>query len=428
MVVLAGVCLMNPALPAADLSVAAVERLPSVQRALKVLTRNADWILQQQIRVTTIPAPPFHEEERARYLEEQFRALGLQDVHRDAIGNVLGTRPGTDPGAIVLLSAHLDTIFPPETVVEVRRQEDRWLGPGIADNGAGLAALLALARAVVEGDVRTHATLLFVANVGEEGEGNLRGMRALFAGPELRRRVHAVIVIDGSSAGRLTPSALGSRRFEVIVQGPGGHSWADFGRPNPIQALARAIHRLTEIPLPTQPRTVLNFGQIEGGISVNAIPSRASLKVDIRSVDEAEIERLEEALRKAVADAVAAENDWARNKSTPLSAEMKVIGQRPAGEVPPSARILEVFRAMDEHLSIHTALQRSSTDANIPISLGIEAVAVGGGGRSAASHSIQEWYDPAGREQALKRILLAAILLAGVEPEIDTERERGVKE
>ena len=406
---------MNTALSATQASAQAAEMLPGVQRALRVLRADADWIMEQQVRVTLIPAPPFHEEKRALYLEEGFRKLGLSDVHRDEVGNVLGTRPGADPNRVVLVSAHLDTIFPPETVVEVRQQGTRWVGPGIADNAAGLAALLGLIRALEQSGLRTKATLLFVANVGEEGEGNLRGMQALFARPEFRRRVQAAVIIDGSTAERITTRALGSKRFEIVVEGPGGHSWADFGLPNPIQALARVVQRLTDVMLPTNPRSVLNIGQIDGGIAVNSIPARASMKVDVRSEAEREIERLEKTLRTAVAEAVTEENAWARTKRTPLTAEIRVIGHRPAGDLPSSANILRVFRSVDKHLGIRSLMQRSSTDANIPISLGVEAVAVGGGGRSASSHSLQEWYDPAGRGLALKRILLALTMLAGVE-------------
>lgn len=409
------VLVMSAPLHAAEATVESVEKLPAVQRAAAFLDRESEWILQQQIRVTSIPAPPFHEEERARYLEEQFRALGLENVRRDSIGNVLGERPGADPEHIVVLSAHLDTVFPAGTEIEVRREGERWVGPGVSDNGAGLAALLALARALAESRLHTSASILFVANVGEEGEGDLRGMRALFSDPALRRRVRAAVVIDGSGAERLTTKALGSKRFHVIVRGPGGHSWSDFGLPNPIQALARAITRLAAVSIPEQPRTVLNIGEIAGGTSVNAIPYEASMKVDIRSEMESEIERLEHALRTALADAVAEENAAARIKGAPLASEIRIIGNRPGGELPPTARILEVFRAVDAHLGLKTSVQRSSTDANIPISLGIEAVAVGGGGRSGASHSLREWYEPAEREQGLKRILLALALIAGVE-------------
>jgi len=407
--------LMSAQLPAAEVGVETLEKLPAVQRAAEFFVREADWILQQQIRLTSIPAPPFHEEERGRYLEEQFRALGLENVRRDAIGNVLGERPGSDPEHVVLISAHIDTVFPAGTEIAVRHEGENWVGPGIADNGAGVAALLALAGALRDTRLRTGATLLFAANVGEEGEGNLRGMQALFADGALRRRVRAAIAIDGSNAERLTAQALGSKRFQIVVRGPGGHSWADFGLPNPIQALARAITRMTAVQVPAQPRTAFNVGEISGGTAVNAIPYEASVKVDIRSEMESEIERLEYEMRAAVAEAVAQENAWARVPGGPLEAEIRVIGRRPAGELPPTARIIEIFRAVDAHLGIKTSLQRSSTDANVPISLGIEAVAVGGGGRSGASHSLREWYDPVGRDVGLKRILLATLLLAGVE-------------
>jgi len=414
--IVTGVLLLmaTPSLTAAS-EIQTVGNQPAVQRALELLRQESNWILQQQIRITSIPAPPFNEEERSLYLSEQFAAVGLQNVRRDAIGNVLGEWPGLDPEHLVILSAHMDTVFPPGMDIEVRREGDRWIGPGVADNGAGLAAVLVLARAFKECGLRTRATLLFVANVGEEGEGDLRGMRALFSDAALRRRVRAVIAVDGSTAERLTTMALGSKRFHIVVRGPGGHSWADFGLPNPVQALARAITRLTSVHIPAQPRTVLNIGEIQGGTSVNAIPYEATMKVDIRSEMESEIERLEEALRMAVSEGVAEENAWARAKGVNLSVAISSIGHRPGGELSPRARILDVFRAVDAHLSIKTSIQRSSTDANIPISLGIEAVAVGGGGRSGASHSLREWYDPTDRDLALKRIFLALALLAGVE-------------
>ncbi len=413
--VFAGYLLMTTSLPAAQVDVVAIEKHPAVRQAMDFFARESDWILQQQVRVTSIPAPPFREEERALYLEEQFRLLGLSNVRRDGLGNVLGERPGVDPEHVVLVSAHMDTVFPPETDIEIRQEGNRWVGPGIADNGAGLAALLTLARALNESGLRTTATVLLVANVGEEGEGDLRGMRALFADPALRRRVRAVIAVDGSNAERLTTKALASKRFHIVVRGPGGHSWADYGLPNPIQALARAIARLAVVPIPAQPRTVLNVGEVQGGTSVNAIPHEASMKVDIRSEAEEEIERLEQALLMAVAEGVAEENASARVKGVSLTVNTEAIGHRPGGELPPNAPLVQVFRAVDTHLGIKTSVQRSSTDANIPISLGIEAVAVGGGGRSGASHSLREWYDPEGRELGLKRLLLALVLLAGVE-------------
>lgn len=397
-----------------ELSPATLEQKPAVARALQAVREQADWALEQQIRITEIPAPPFREETRARYLEQQFRKLGLANVHRDTIGNVLGEYRGREREGWVVVSAHLDTVFPPETPVRVEREGNRLVGPGISDNGNGLATLLALVRALQTARVPVRTSVLFVANVGEEGEGNLRGMKHLFDDAAWRKKLRAAIAIDGSGNERLTVRALGSKRLHVLVRGPGGHSWGDFGLPNPIQALARAIAELAAVSVPEQPRTVLNVGVIEGGTSVNSIPYQAAMKIDIRSESAAEIARLEEAVRQAVERAVAAENDAARRKD-PLRSDIQVIGERPGGAVADSARIVEVFRAVDRHLGLETQVRTASTDANIPIALGLEAVAVSGGGRSGASHSLREWYDPADREVGTRRILLGLLLLTGVE-------------
>lgn len=397
-----------------ELSPETLEQKPAVARALQAVREQADWALEQQIRITEIPAPPFREETRARYLEQQFRKLGLANVHRDTIGNVLGEYRGREREGWVVVSAHLDTVFPPETPVRVEHEGNRLVGPGISDNGNGLATLLALVRALQTARVPVRTSVLFVANVGEEGEGNLRGMKHLFDDAAWRRKLRAAIAIDGSGNERLTVRALGSKRLHVLVRGPGGHSWGDFGLPNPIQALARAIAELAAVSVPEQPRTVLNVGVIEGGTSVNSIPYQAAMKIDIRSESAAEIARLEEAVRQAVERAVAAENDAARRKD-PLRSDIQVIGERPGGAVADSARIVEVFRAVDRHLGLETQVRTASTDANIPIALGLEAVAVSGGGRSGASHSLREWYDPADREVGTRRILLALLLLTGVE-------------
>ncbi|MFQ5816930.1 MAG: M20/M25/M40 family metallo-hydrolase [Terriglobia bacterium] len=407
--------LMSVHSPASEISLATLAQHPAVARALQAVDAQLDWTLEQQIRITEIPAPPFQEAARARYFEEQFRKLGLENVRQDAIGNVLGEYRGRDRATWVMASAHLDTVFPPETPVCVKRQGKRLVGPGISDNSNGLATLLALIRALRTGRVATTASLLFVANVGEEGEGNLRGIKHLFDDAALRKKLRAAIAIDGSGNERLTRRALGSKRLEVIVRGPGGHSWGDLGLPNPIQALGRAIAGLATVPVPEEPRTVLNVGVIEGGTSVNSIPYQASMKIDIRSEEPAEIVRLEEAVRQVVDRAVTAENTAARRKE-PLRYEIKVIGERPGGELPESAHIAEVFLAVDRHLGLKTHFRTASTDANIPISMGLEAVAVSGGGRSGSSHSLREWYDPTNREVASKRILLALLLLTGVEP------------
>ena len=325
-------------------------------------------------------------------------------------------RRGSDPAAkYIALSAHIDTVFPVDAPLKnVRRDGDRLYGPGISDNGAGVAALLAIANAMQAADVRTTAPILFIGNVGEEGEGDLRGMRQVFNDAVLRDSIASVLVIDGAGTDTLVTQALGSRRFEVTVHGPGGHSWSDFGTPNPIVVLARAIDALSRTEIPANPKTTYNVGVISGGTSVNSIPESATIRVDIRSSSSEEIEKVEQSLRRAVADAVQQANAAApqRNGSPLISAEVKMIGSRPAAELPDSSRLLQLMRAVDSHLNNPSRIHRASTDANVPISLGRDALAIGAGGTGGGAHTLHEWYDPRGRDLGLKRILLALVAMA----------------
>jgi acetylornithine deacetylase/succinyl-diaminopimelate desuccinylase-like protein len=275
-----------------------------------------------------------------------------------------------------------------------------------------VAALLATAGALQAGDIKHTGPLVFIGNVGEEGEGDLRGMRRIFCDPHWSEAIAAVLVLDGAGTDSIVAEALGSRRFEVVVRGPGGHSWSDFGAPNPIIVLARAIERFTQVRVAAVPKTTFNIGVIRGGSSVNSIPESASMRVDLRSTSAAQIDRLEMALRTALEQAAMLDSGKTRNGS--LSCEATVIGSRPAGELDSNARILRVIRAVDSHLGNASQVQRASTDANIPLSLGREAIAIGGGGAGGGAHTLQEWFDCAGRELALKRILLAVLALAGV--------------
>ncbi|HSB75927.1 MAG TPA: peptidase dimerization domain-containing protein, partial [Terriglobales bacterium] len=254
--------------------------------------------------------------------------------------------------------------------------------------------------------------IVFIGNVGEEGEGDLRGMRHIFADPHWSEAIATTLVLDGAGADSIVAEALGSRRFEIVVRGPGGHSWSDFGAPNPIIVLARAIERFTQVRVAAVPKTTFNIGVIRGGTSVNSIPESASMRVDLRSTSSAEIDRLEMALRAALDQAVM--TDAGRTRGGAVSYEAHTIGSRPAGELDSSARVLRVLRAVDSHLGNPSQVQRASTDANIPLSLGRDAVAIGGGGAGGGAHTLQEWFDCAGRELALKRILLAALALTGV--------------
>jgi acetylornithine deacetylase/succinyl-diaminopimelate desuccinylase-like protein len=314
----------------------------------------------------------------------------------------------------------MDTVFPAGTPLNVRQQGTRLYGPGVSDNGAGLAALLAVAGVVCQTRIKHDAPLLFIANVGEEGEGDLRGMRHIFSD---RRWVDAIaynLVLDGAGTDTIVAEALGSRRFEVIVRGPGGHSWSDFGAPNPIVVLARAIETFSRLPVPTTPKTTFNIGVIRGGTSVNSIPESASMRVDIRSTSGSEIERLERGLRAALDQAIEDETrvmegrQGMQRRQIGLTSEVVVIGDRPGGELPSGSRMLQVIRAVDAQLGNVAQIQRASTDANIPLSLGREAVAIGGGGSGGGAHTLQEWFDSTGRDLGLKRILLTLLALAGV--------------
>ena len=376
------------------------------------LEKNSEKITDLQVSLTEIPAPSFQEGKRAEEMNRFLAAAGLV-LHTDALGNVIGELPGASDKEVVLLAAHLDTVFPAGTEVRVKREGDRLIAPGISDNGTGLAGLVAVARAVHAAHVKPQRTILFAANVGEEGEGNLRGMRALI--DAYRQKLHAVIVLDGSGIDHVTTKALASRRMEVVITGPGGHSWSDFGMPNPINALVRGSVRFINTKVPVTPRTTFNLGQIEGGTSVNSIPYEAKLKVDLRSENEDEIVRMESALRDCIAAGVKDEMDNARDRSRgKLDWKVNLIGSRPGGELSGDSPLLAALRSADDFVGNKSRVERSSTDANIPLSLGIDAIAIGAGGNGGGAHSLQEWYEPAGREIGLKRVLLTLLEISGL--------------
>ncbi len=392
---------------------------PSVRKALEWFAANTAWITEQHIRINEVAAPPFREAQRGQFLRRLLEGHGLR-VRTDEMGNVLAERHGSGQRGVVLVSAHLDTVFPPGTDVRVRRESngaggERLVGPGVTDNAVGLAALVALARAMHDAKLQTDLTIVFAANVGEEGEGNLRGMRKLME--TYKGRVRAVIAVDGASVEHVTAKALASKRVEVVVSGPGGHSWSDFGQPNPIHALSRGINKFVRVRVAEEPRTSFNVGVIEGGTSVNAIPHRASIKVDLRSADEREIERLENALREAIQSGVEEENATARERggrNGRLSVQFKVLGVRPGGELPADSPLLAAVRNADRYLNLRSRVERSSTDANVPLSMSIPAISLGAGGRGGGAHSPEEWYEPAHREVGLQRLLLTLLEVAGL--------------
>jgi tripeptide aminopeptidase len=388
---------------------------PEIRSALSWFSRNLAWINDQQVRITEIPAPPFQEAARASAVKTLLAESGL-NVEIDKTGNVIGELPGATEKEIVMLTAHLDTVFPPGTDVKVRRETDRLSAPGISDNGTGLAALVSIARAIHESHIKPRRTILFVADVGEEGEGNLRGMRALV--DDYRSRLKAAVVLDGSGTDHVTTKALASRRLEVLITGPGGHSWSDFGMPNPINALVRGSIRFINTKVPANPRTTFNLGQIEGGTSVNSIPYEAKLKVDIRSESEDELAKLESSLRESIAAGVRDEMESARDRSKgKLDWKIEVLGIRPGGELASNSPLLAALRAADDYVGNQSRIERSSTDANIPLSNGIDAISIGAGGTGGGAHSLQEWYEPSGREMGLKRALLILLGISGVAEE-----------
>jgi tripeptide aminopeptidase len=390
---------------------------PRITRVLEILRGGVSATTDEQVRITEIPAPPFQESARAAYMKKALAATGLR-VDTDETGNVVGEWPGASTD-VVMVTAHMDTVFPAGTDVHVKREGGRLLAPGISDNGTGLAALLALSRAFRDAKIKTHNTIVFAADVGEEGEGNLRGIRALV--DSYKKRLKYVVALDGSATEYVTTAALASRRVEVTITGPGGHSWSDFGAPNPIHAMGRGIARFVTARVPDSPRTSFNIGEIEGGTSVNSIPSSAHMKVDLRSESETELSTLEGALRDAVKSGIDDEMSAARDRGMGgagnlLNLKINVLGVRPAGELAENSPLLAAVLAADNQLGNRSRRERSSTDANIPLSVGIPAVSLGAGGRSGGAHTLDEWYDPTGRELGLQRVALTVLGVAGLEP------------
>ncbi|HEY2472854.1 MAG TPA: M20/M25/M40 family metallo-hydrolase [Terracidiphilus sp.] len=397
----------------------------TVHAAFSWLHNNPKTLIDLQAELVAIPAPPFGEQARSQWMAERFAQIGLTSVQTDAIGNVYGFLhpahlPAESTGPVVVVSAHLDTVFPAGTLLQpaITRVDgaNRLAAPGSCDNAAGLIGMVALAQVLIHAKVKSAVPIVFLGNVGEEGEGDLRGVRHFYEQRTLASRIAAHLVLDGAGADSAVTQALGSRRFQVILSGPGGHSFTDAGTPNPIAALAAAIASLAQTPLPETPTTTLNIGTIQGGTSVNSIPESASASIDFRSTSSDELLRLEVALHRAIEDAVDQANaDAKKLGSRPrgtLTFAIKKIGDRPAAHLAADSPILETLRAVDRHLGIQTDLRLGSTDANIPIALGIPAISVGAGGDGGGAHTLAEWYSDKHREIGLRRILLLTLVLA----------------
>ncbi len=394
--------------------ISSLPRAPHIQLALQFIQQSAAHFTAEHIHICEIPAPPFKEQERGNYFAARFAELGLADVHVDAMGNVIGLRRGATDTPMLVVSAHLDTVFPEHTNVQVKQIGTRLCAPGIGDNCAGLAALIAMIEALNAGNIKLHGSVAFVATVGEEGQGNLRGVRHLFTEGRLADRISAFISFDGPGTDFITNQALGSRRYRIILSGPGGHSWSDFGVVNPVHALGRIVAKLADYPAPHEPRTTYNVGRIEGGDSVNVIPERAQMDVDLRSANEVELARLEEFLLQAIQHAMRAENSLRAASGRSLHSDLQLIGHRPSGELSRHSPLVKFAVEASQAVGIKPFLNCASTDANIPISLGIPAITIGAGGKGGDAHRLSEWYDPVGRDIGYQRALLLLLAMVGV--------------
>jgi len=385
---------------------------PQVQAAFRLFESQAERITEEQIEISAIAAPPFGEQHRAEHLRRKFSESGLEQTEIDEAGNCLAFYEGRQSDSVLVVSAHLDTVFPAATDLTLRRSGNRLLAPGISDDGCGLTALLALARALTANKIQVDTSILFVGSVGEEGEGNLRGVRHLFNAGKWAGRIAAFVSLDGAGLEQITNGALGSRRYRVQLRGPGGHSWGDFGVANPVHGLGRAISSLASYPAPLDPRTSFNVGRVQGGSSINAIPGEASMEVDLRSISEDELVRLDAFFRRMVREAVEQENSTRRKDTPPLELNLSLIGERPSGETPANSPIVSLAQEATRALESKPVLERASTDSNVPIALGIPAITLGAGGTSGNPHTIDEWYDPRDRHLGLKRALLVMLGLA----------------
>jgi tripeptide aminopeptidase len=383
---------------------------PKVKKTLDDIRADDGRAFEEQKKITEIPSPPFKEKLRATYLLARVQELGLKDAYLDQEGNVIAVRKGSGGGPKLAIAAHIDTVFPEGTDVTVKEKDGRFLAPGIGDDTRGLAALLAIIRAMNGNALNTVGDIVFVGDVGEEELGNLRGVKALFRD---HKDIAAFISIDGLSVGRIVNKATGSHRYEFLFKGPGGHSFQAFGLPSAIHAMGRAIAKIADIETPNSPKTTFTVGTVHGGTAVNAIAGDARMTIDMRSNSSEQLLKLEQKVMAVLKDAVAEENK--RWKSDQISVETKLLGDRPAGSQPDDARIVQVvgrsLAALGQKIE---SLEASSTDSNLPISLGVPALTLGGGGEGDGWHSLREWYKPTEAYLGPQNALLTVLGLVGV--------------
>lgn len=378
---------------------------PGIKKALKYIEDNYPRFFEKQIEIAHQHAPTFKEKARGEFMAREFEKAGLEKIHMDEAGNVLGSRPGKSDRTLAI-SAHLDTVFPEDLKIEVKQDGEKWTGPGLVDNSLGLMAMLALVEALNVGKIQTEHNLVFAGTVGEEGLGNLRGAKYLFEESPLKGSIDAFISIDSADPKRIVNGALGSQRYRIIVKGPGGHSWNDFGRVNPVHTIGRIISRFTSIPVSGDPKTTYNVGVIKGGTSINTIPSEASMEVDMRSINKEALGNLENEFLAAVKHEVDEENSNRQGPDEKLEIIQENLGYRPGGETPAGNSLVKVAQWATKAVDMEPELEFASTDSNIPISIGIPAITIGAGGKAGNLHTEKEWYDNRDAFIGLQRNLL----------------------
>jgi acetylornithine deacetylase/succinyl-diaminopimelate desuccinylase-like protein len=367
---------------------------PKVKAAQQFIENDHDRIIREIIQLTEIEAPPFKEEKRAQAYLAMMRQLGLTSVEKDAEGNVLGLRKGTGGAPLIAIAAHLDTVFPEGTDVKVKREGTRLMAPGVGDDSRALAVLLAIVRAMDAAKIETRSDILFVGDVGEEGPGDLRGMKYLFQKGPYKDRIRMFISLDGAGGGDdITIGALGSKRYRVTFRGPGGHSYGAFGLVNPAYALANAMDKFSRMEVPSSPRTTFNIGVIGGGISVNSIPFEAWMEVDMRSESRTELDKLTQNFMALMNRAAVEENSTRSTSQGRIELEVKLIGDRPSGQTPSDSTIVQTARAVIRSFGMQPHTTIGSTDSNIPISMNIPAITIDSGGHGGRSHALDEWID-----------------------------------
>ena len=399
----------------------AVQRVadhPKLKVAMDTIDRQHDRLVADIVALTEIPAPPFKEDARGAAYLKMLRAHNLANVERDVEGNVMGVRRGTGGGPVIAVAAHLDTVFPEGTVVKVKREGTRLSAPGIGDNTRSLAVLLAMVRAMDAAGIQTTSDILFIGNVGEEGPGDLRGMKYLFQRGAYKDRIGIFVAMDGAGGGDdITHGAVGSRRFRVTFSGPGGHSYGAFGLVNPAFAMGNAMRKFGAIQVPTSPKTTYSVGVVGGGTSVNSIPFESWMEVDMRSESAAELQKIETQFRAAMQQAVDEENQARSTAQGRITVDLKLIGDRPSGQTPRDSAIVETAAAVVRAMGRTPRFSFSSTDANLPISLGIPAITVDSGGRGGRAHALDEWIDveKGSSVEGIRSALMLLLTLAGMQ-------------